>query len=524
MKTRSHVRRLAIAAGLTVWAFSILACSRQYASTLDLTATVQAVRGGIGGYSEPTILMPTDGIVEKTELPTTQAFIPTQPTPTPTVSATAAPPILYTSQSADTLPALAARFGVMASEITSDHELPAWEMINPGQLLVIPNRVGVTGPSENIIPDSEVVYSPSALDFDIDTFVDDANGYLTTYRQYLDDGWYTGAQVIQRVATETSINPRLLLALVEYQSGWVYGQPRSLALTDYPLGYVSLDRQGLYKQLTWAVHNLSSGYYAWREGRLQTLLFADGESVRMAPTLNAGTAAVQTLLAQLYDVQRWMGALNGASGFSELYERMYGNPWLRAQTVEPLFPPDLTQPELALPFAANKVWSFTGGPHSAWGPNSSWAALDFAPATTESGCVKSDAWVTASAAGVVVRSKNGVVVEDLDGDGREQTGWVLLYLHVATQDRVAVGTVLEAGDAIGHPSCEGGDATGTHVHVVRKYNGEWIPADGPLPFILSGWRAHFGSKEYEGTLTKDNEIVTASVYGSFETRISHPVE
>jgi hypothetical protein len=60
--------------------------------------------------------------------------------------------------------------------------------------------------------------------------------------------------------------------------------------------------------------------------------------------------------------------------------------------------------------------------------------------------------------------------------------------------------------------------------VVRKYNGEWIPADGPLPFELSGWRAHAGSKEYQGTLTKENEIVTASPYGSFETRIGHTAE
>lgn len=522
MQTRSRARRFAISAALLVWSLATLACSRQYASTLDLTATVQAVRGGVGGYTEPTILAPTDGIVEKTVMPTRAS--PTQPTPTPTISATPAPPILYTSLSADTLTALAARFGVMASEITSDHEISAWEMIPPGRLLIIPNRLGETGPTENIIPDSEVIYSPSGLNFDIQGFVDQAGGYMSTYRQYLDDGWYTGAGVIQRVATETSINPRLLLALVEYQAGWVYGQPANLALTDYPMGYVSLDRQGLYRQLTWAVHNLSYGYYAWREGRLQTLSFSDGNTIRLAPTLNAGTAAVQVLLAQLYDYPRWMGALNGSGGFAELYERMYGNPWLRAQTVEPLFPPNLVQPDLELPFPVGRVWSFTGGPHSAWGPNSSWAALDFAPSSTESGCVDSDEYVTASASGVVVRSKNGVVVLDLDGDGREQTGWVLLYLHISTKDRVSVGAALTTGDPIGHPSCEGGSSTGTHVHVVRKYNGEWIPADGPLPFVLSGWRAHVGSKEYQGTLTKENEIVTASPYGSFETRIGHTAD
>jgi hypothetical protein len=125
-------------------------------------------------------------------------------------------------------------------------------------------------------------------------------------------------------------------------------------------------------------------------------------------------------------------------------------------------------------------------------------------------------------AGLVTRSDHGVVVMDLDGDGKEQTGWDLLFLHVATDGRVAVGKWLEAGDMIGHPSCEGGNATGTHVHIARKYNGEWIAADGPIPFTLSGWRAHAGKDPYQGSLTKGDQTVTACTCGSFETRIIRP--
>ncbi len=73
---------------------------------------------------------------------------------------------------------------------------------------------------------------------------------------------------------------------------------------------------------------------------------------------------------------------------------------------------------------------------------------------------------------------------DLDGDGNEETGWVIVYLHIATEGRVPVGTWLAQGDKIGHPSCEGGKSTGSHLHIVRKYNGEWVPADGP-PMPLS---------------------------------------
>ncbi len=153
-------------------------------------------------------------------------------------------------------------------------------------------------------------------------------------------------------------------------------------------------------------------------------------------------------------------------------------------------------------------WAFTGGPHSAWGPDGALAAIDFAPPSSKSGCVLSNEWVTAMAPGVVVRSENGVVILDLDGDGIEQTGWNIMYLHIESRARAPVGTRVETGDKIGHPSCEGGISSGTHTHVVRKFNGEWILAGGPLPFTLSGWVAANGSEPYKGSLTNGSEVVT----------------
>ena len=100
-------------------------------------------------------------------------------------------------------------------------------------------------------------------------------------------------------------------------------------------------------------------------------------------------------------------------------------------------------------------------------------------------------------------------MEDLDGDGKEQTGWDLLYLHIATEGRDPVGQKLKRGDPIGFPSCEGGEATGTHVHIARQYNGEWMPADSVIPFNLEGWIAHNGDAAYYGYLTRGTQIVTA---------------
>jgi hypothetical protein len=124
----------------------------------------------------------------------------------------------------------------------------------------------------------------------------------------------------------------------------------------------------------------------------------------------------------------------------------------------------------------------------------------------------------ASAPGLIVRANHGAIVEDLDGDGNEQTGWNILYMHV-NDLKVAAGDWVETSDFLGHPSCEGGIATGTHVHIARKYNGEWILADGPLPFVLSGWTVHAGSIPYDGTMTKGSDMITSSVYGARESLI-----
>jgi murein DD-endopeptidase MepM/ murein hydrolase activator NlpD len=109
----------------------------------------------------------------------------------------------------------------------------------------------------------------------------------------------------------------------------------------------------------------------------------------------------------------------------------------------------------------------------------------------------------------VIRSGNGVVVQDLDDDGLEQTGWTVLYLHISSNQRVPEGTYLQAGERIGHPSCEGGVSNGTHLHLARRYNGEWIPADGDLPFDLDGWISSGGTGAYDGYLTRDGQTVEA---------------
>jgi murein DD-endopeptidase MepM/ murein hydrolase activator NlpD len=332
--------------------------------------------------------------------------------------------------------------------------------------------------------------------------------------------WTSGADIVSRVALENSINPRLLLALLEYQSGCVLGQVNDPDEFNTAMGAAQAIRLDLYGQLVWAVHELSEGYYGWRNHTLTEFLFADGTIVKPHPDTNAGTVALQYLFSRLYDSGGYDQVFDAEHGFFRLYRDMFKEPWERAAGVEPLVQPDIEQPPLTLPFEPGVAWAYTGGPHKAFESSGPLAALDFAPPTAETGCYQSGNWVLAMAEGSVVRSEFGVVIQDLDGDGNEQTGWVLMYLHIEGRDRVPLGTFLQVGERVGHPSCEGGRSTGTHVHIARKYNGEWIPADGEIPFVMDGWMAQAGEAPYLGWLIRNDEVVTAHRYGSYISRIA----
>jgi len=421
----------------------------------------------------------------------------------------------YTTLAGDTLGALALRIGVEPTQIMGGSPFPAPSYLPIGLHLQIPNVLEAISPGGDLLPDGELVYSPTAADFEASAFIGGAGGYLSRYSETLvDDSVLSGAAIVQRVADENSVNPRLLLAMIEERSGWVYGGPPADAdALLYPLGFSIPDRRGLYQELSVAATQLNRGYYGWRLGTLVETTDADGARVRWNPTLNAGSVAVLHLYALLGGADRYLEGVAGPEGFTATYQSMFGDSWSRAAAAGPLLTPELAQPALELPFAIGERWSLTAGPHYAWASGTPRAALDLSPITSEEPCAVSASWVTASAPGIVVRAENNMAVLDLDGDGRENTGWVVVYYHLATYELIAPGTHVATGDALGHPSCEGGRSTGKHVHVARKYNGEWLAADGPVPFILSGWRAVADARNFYGSLVRGDERVTSDSSG-----------
>ncbi len=469
------------------------------------TTWLPASEQGNPGVAASEISQPVGlAILPPTRIPGSPILTPTPDQPR-TLPALRTEEEQYTIQSGDTLGKIAQRYGIDLDTLAKVNQIENINIVSVGQVLVIPApEPQPAGPDFKIIPDSELVFGPASITLDLFSFIEQSGGYLSQYREDIDGQSYQGTEIINRIMREYSVNPRLLLAVLEYQSGWITQSNPSE--TDYPLGYADPGRKGLYRQLAWAANNLNRGYYLWKANAISHWLLPDNSIVPPSPTINAGTAGIQYLMSLLYDKAGWEQAV-GEQGVFRVYSRLFGYPFDYA--IEGLVPANLTQPAMILPFEPGQTWSFTGGPHGGWGDGSAWAAIDFAPPGEGLGCVASDAWVTAVADGLVIRSGDGVVVLDLDGDGYEQTGWTILYLHIATEQRVMVNSQIQSGDYIGHPSCEGGMSNGTHVHMARRYNGEWIPADGTLPFNLEGWISQGTGVEYDGTLTRDGEIVEA---------------
>ena len=411
----------------------------------------------------------------------------------------------YIIQPGDILSEIAQRYGISLQTLMDANSITDPNLIHAGMELNVPapNPEGF-GAAFKVIPDSELVYGPASAYFEIGEFIQSQNGYLADYTQDVNGELLTGAEIVKLVSQNYSVNPRLLLALLEYQSGWVTN-PAPFN-TAYPMGLADDNHFELYRQLTWAADTLNRGYYLWKANAISTFVMNDGTVVPADPTINAGTAAVQYFFSELDDRLVWEQDVSG-TGLLLTYYVFFGNPFDIA--IEPLMAASVTQPEMNLPYGKNEAWYYTGGPHGGWDSGSAWAALDFAPPGDSMGCATSPYWITAVADGRIARAANGAVIQDLDNDGYEQTGWVVLYMHVATEDRVQPGEYLFGGERVGHASCEGGVSNATHLHIARKYNGEWIAADGPMPFILDGWVSSGNGFEYDGFLARDGVSIEA---------------
>lgn len=470
-------------------------------------------------------LLPTDsgvGQEESTPAVATDTPLPEVTLPADRPQYSPGEIVEYFAQSGDTVPALAKHFNTTVEEIMEANP------IIPDDVTTLPEGLPMSipiyyrplwGSSLQILPDYAFVYSSYASEFDVAAFVAKSEGWLKFEEDYTEGKQLSGGEIIEHVALSYSIHPQLLLAVLEYQTGALTNPIRPDFSDGKLLGFDAPTRTRLVLQLNLLANTLNNGYYGWRSGNLEGFTHADdGRWEYPDPWQNAASVALQYAFSQMMDYRHYRVAIS-EEGIQKVFTNLFGDPF--AAHME-LIPGSLRVPEMKLPFEVDVPWTYTGGPHTGWGEGEPWAAIDFAPPGVV-GCASTTDWNTAVADGIVVRTGPGQLYLDLDGDGDERTGWVVLYMHTAKNGKLPVGSVVKKGDFLGHPSCEGGSSTGTHLHLVRKYNGEWIEANGVLAYDLEGWIVKGTGQPYQGTMVRYGEVVIATDYSSSKSQITSAV-
>ena len=178
------------------------------------------------------------------------------PPPAPTLAVTPLPtrePYLpgelvdYIAQTGDTLPTLAVRFNTTEAEIrTANPIIPSdATLLPPGMPMKIPiYYLSLWGSPYQILPDELFVDGPSQVGFDSAAFIASRPGWLKNVHEWAADANRSAGEIVDLVATNYSVSPRLLLALVDYRTGGLTAPEPSRRRPGSPAG---LERERLYR-------------------------------------------------------------------------------------------------------------------------------------------------------------------------------------------------------------------------------------------------------------------------------------
>ncbi len=224
---------------------------------------------------------PSFVVADQTPLPTRTNYVPGEL-------------VDYIAQDGDTLPALARRFNTSVDEILqANTQIPHdATTMPPGMPMKIPIYfLALWASPFQIIPDHAFVNSPTTIGFNTAAYVASQPGWLKDYRVYVSGEWRSGAEMVDYIAVNYSINPHLLLTLLEYQGGALTqpGIPEKKNL----LGLKRAFWDSHYLQLVLAANELNNGYYGWRAGSLLEFKDVDSFLIRPDPWQNAASVAMQ---------------------------------------------------------------------------------------------------------------------------------------------------------------------------------------------------------------------------------------
>ncbi|WP_275423264.1 M23 family metallopeptidase [Pseudoalteromonas sp. MMG022] len=321
--------------------------------------------------------------------------------------------------------------------------------------------------SIQLIDEQSFLFNNTLQSYDWDSF-------FLSYAPHLADK----KEVILHWAGYSSINPKLLIALMEQQSQ-VVSAPTKQNL-NAPFATLS-SRTGFNSQIEDIALMLSKRYYAYLE-------LSEKLNVQDAPSTNAATVALISLLQK---------QPNGVSKIIAQYNQLFDGDSLQlhADSQVKTAKPSNFQAQAAfsmqLPWPSGYAW-YSGGAHSNTGSGYPYSSLDFNNGS--GGWGSNTPWVQASHGGTVTRySSCNIRVT-------HSSGYATQYYHMDNL-QYQTGDVISPGAWLGRYAsnrnqalCQGGSSTGPHVHFSLLSNGRFISLHN---WYISGYRIDVGNSNYD---------------------------
>jgi hypothetical protein len=362
----------------------------------------------------------------------------------------------------------------------------------PGNLLKIPTYQLEFDTS--LVSDGQFVWGPNVGDFDIGAYLAERGSPLEPF-----------APDIELWASYSSVNPKVLMAILELRHGWVSGIAFSIpedevrsTIEDTAMGLATTFYEHLH---TWGARRPAFTPVPTFGPSIQ---LQDGSVAAVDPSQSSGTVALLAAMAADISSAGYESKFTGATwDFRTIFGAMFpeSDPLDISNEIDPQASPPDTLFQLPFPLGAEWVAS---GPHSwnggSWPPP--FSSIDF---FTGGGSCSSppNQYAVAAAYGTVNRPYGYSCWLEIDHGG----GWVTSYYHL---QNLYSGAPIGRDGKLGTIACEtcaGGFATGPHVHFSLKYNGAYVSLEGAK---FSGWTVHVGSVPYNsGSYERDGTVLPA---------------
>ncbi len=345
-----------------------------------------------------------------------------------------------------------------------------------------------------LVSNGQFVWGPNVGDFDIVAFLIDRGSPLAEY-----------APDVELWASYSSVNPKILITLLELRYGWVSGFSYSVpedeirsTIEDTAMGLASTFYEHMY---TWGALRPT---FSPMPALGPIVLLQDGSAASLDPSQSSGTVALVTAMAADISPAGYESKFASVTrDFGSIFGEMFpeSDPLDNSNEIVPLNSP----PEglFQLPFPLGAEW-VASGPHSwnggSWPPP--FSSIDFF--TGGGSCAAPpNQYAVAAAYGTVNRPYGYSCWLEID----HGNGWTTSYYHLSNlYSGAPIGRSGKVG-TIDCETCAGGFSTGPHVHFSLKYNGAYVSLEG---VNFSGWTVHTGSVPYNsGSFERDGTVLPA---------------